>query len=147
MKQLQEAGNGNVPSKERGTKIAAWVSTGLFVLIMPILGVLYEVRAAAVVASTRSLGYPDYVIPILGTAKLLGVVGILLPRSPRLQEWFYAGFTFIIILTFLSHVLSRDTLGNTFHPVFVGGLLLVSCLSRRHIAAKDEQFVSTTVFA
>jgi hypothetical protein len=40
------------------------------------------------------LGYPKYIIPFLGVAKLLGVVAILIPGFPRIKEWAYAGFFF-----------------------------------------------------
>src|SRR6266446_3664360 len=40
------------------------------------------------------LGYPAYLLKILGMWKPLGAVALLVPRFPRLKEWAYAG-TFI----------------------------------------------------
>jgi uncharacterized membrane protein YphA (DoxX/SURF4 family) len=40
------------------------------------------------------LGYPPYVLWILGAWKLPGGVMLLLPRFPRLKEWAYAGAFF-----------------------------------------------------
>ena len=37
------------------------------------------------------LGYPAYLIPFLGVAKLLGVIAIVIPGFPQLKEWAYAG--------------------------------------------------------
>jgi hypothetical protein len=37
------------------------------------------------------LGYPSYLAPILGTAKLAAAVVIAGPGLPRLKEWAYAG--------------------------------------------------------
>ena len=40
------------------------------------------------------LGYPAYLLKILGVWKPLGAIALLVPRFPRLKEWAYAG-TFI----------------------------------------------------
>lgn len=53
-----------------------------------------------------SLGYPSYFMTILGVAKLLGVLALLVPQAPRLKEWAYAGFTFTFIGAFFSHLAS-----------------------------------------
>ena len=37
------------------------------------------------------LGYPLYLLLILGIWKLLGAVALVIPRFPRLKEWAYAG--------------------------------------------------------
>ena len=42
----------------------------------------------------RHLGYPDYFATILGVWKVLGGIAVLLPRTPRLKEWAYAGMVF-----------------------------------------------------
>jgi uncharacterized membrane protein YphA (DoxX/SURF4 family) len=39
----------------------------------------------------EQLGYPVYLLHILGVWKLLGAVALLVPRFPRLKEWAYAG--------------------------------------------------------
>jgi hypothetical protein len=41
-----------------------------------------------------ALGYPLYLLPFLGVAKLLGVIALMFPGFPKLKEWAYAGFTF-----------------------------------------------------
>lgn len=46
------------------------------------------------VALFNHLGYPTYLLPFLGIAKLLGVVAIIIPGFPRIKEWAYAGFVF-----------------------------------------------------
>ncbi len=45
----------------------------------------------------QDLGYPLYVMTLLGIFKLLGVVTLLLPGLKRPTEWAYAGFTFDLI--------------------------------------------------
>jgi uncharacterized membrane protein YphA (DoxX/SURF4 family) len=41
------------------------------------------------------LGYPVYLLTILGLWKLLGAIALLVPRFPRLKEWAYAGSFFV----------------------------------------------------
>src|SRR5690606_8861957 len=43
------------------------------------------------------LGYPDYFVPFIGVAKVLGVIAILVPGYPRITEWAYAGLAFDLI--------------------------------------------------
>lgn len=42
----------------------------------------------------KQLGYPQYLLPFLGVAKLLAVIAILVPCNARLKEWAYAGLVF-----------------------------------------------------
>jgi len=51
-----------------------------------------------------SLGYPLYLLGILGVWKILGVIAILIPRFPLLKEWAYAGFFFAMSGAFISHI-------------------------------------------
>ncbi|WP_231571073.1 DoxX family protein [Gordoniibacillus kamchatkensis] len=56
----------------------------------------------------QQLGYPTYLLPFLGAAKLLGIVAILVPGFPRIKEWAYAGLTF-------------DLAGAMYSGIAVGG--------------------------
>jgi hypothetical protein len=61
-----------------------WTFTGLFgafMLFSAIPDILVVPDALAFV--TAKLGYPQYIIPFLGVAKLLSVVAILIPVFPR----------------------------------------------------------------
>jgi uncharacterized membrane protein YphA (DoxX/SURF4 family) len=40
------------------------------------------------------LGYPTYVLTILGILKIPAAIALLLPGLPRLKEWAYAGTVF-----------------------------------------------------
>ena len=60
-------------------------------------GIVQLIKPKADVDQITHLGYPVYLLTILGVWKILGVVGVLIPKFPRLKEWAYAGF-------FLCHV-------------------------------------------
>jgi len=54
------------------------------------------------------LGYPLYFLTILGIWKILGVVGVLIPKFPLLKEWAYAGFFFAMSGAVFSHLATGD---------------------------------------
>jgi hypothetical protein len=76
------------------TKIIFWMFTGLLAAFM-VFGSIPDILSVPdAVALFAHLGYPAYLLPFLGLAKLLGVVAILVPGFPRIKEWAYAGFVF-----------------------------------------------------
>jgi hypothetical protein len=77
------------------TKIIYWVVTGLFALFMAMSGVQnVMVTADSVNLISTMLGFPQYFIPLIGMAKILGSVAIVVPGFPRIKEWAYAGLFF-----------------------------------------------------
>src|SRR2546430_16157496 len=54
------------------------------------------------------LGYPVYLLTILGVWKLAGGVTLLVPGFPRLKEWAYAGIFFELTGAAASFVARRD---------------------------------------
>lgn len=107
-----------------------WGATGLFCLAMATSGTLNLLRVEFVKEGLTGLGYPVYLMTILGVAKLLGVVALLVPRMKRLKEWAYAGFTFELLGATASHAFIRDEIGETVTPVVVLAFLLVSYMTR-----------------
>jgi DoxX-like family len=77
------------------TKTLYWIITGLFSAFMLFSAIpnIMMVPESVTMVST-GLGYPTYIIPFLGLAKLLGVIAILIPGFNRLKEWAYAGLFF-----------------------------------------------------
>src|SRR5688572_15725703 len=90
------------------TNIIYWVATALFALAMGMSGVTNLMVTSDWVAILEHLGYPQYLGPFLGVAKILGVIAILIPGFPRLKEWAYAGLFF-------------DLLGATYSVIYVDG--------------------------
>jgi uncharacterized membrane protein YphA (DoxX/SURF4 family) len=88
----------------KATKVIYWTSTILFALIFATTGALYLIHSPQMVTKLALLGYPLYLLAILGTAKILGAVALLVPRFPRLKEWAYAGFVFDFLGAIWSHL-------------------------------------------
>jgi hypothetical protein len=72
------------------------------------------------------LGYPLYVLYIIGAWKLPCAVALLAPRFSRLKEWAYAGAIFNYTGAFASHVLAGDGPGKWAWPVGFAVLALAS---------------------
>jgi hypothetical protein len=90
-------------------KIIYWIFTilfGGFMLFSSIPDILKAPSAVELI--TTHLGYPAYFIVILGVAKLLGSIAILIPGSPRVKEWAYAGLTFDLIAALVSFIAVGD---------------------------------------
>ena len=76
--------------------------------------------------SVVHLGYPVYLLTILGVWKLLGVVAVLIPKYPLLKEWAYAGFFFAMSGAIYSHVALGDPVTEILPAVLLLALTLVS---------------------
>ena len=105
-------------------KIAYWIFTVLAAALMTLSAIPDLLVVDGAVELFNHLGYPKYLLPFLGVAKLLGVAAILQPWSRTLKEWAYAGLIFDLVGAFYSHMALGDPL-SLFAPSLVG-LVLVS---------------------
>ena len=110
-------------------KIAYWVCTVLLGGFMIFSGALYLSGGPTVVQGFAHLGYPQHLRVILGIAKVLGGVTLLVPRFAKLKEWAYAGFTFTWICAFVAHYLAKDG-PRAFSPLLLLLLLAISYKTR-----------------
>jgi hypothetical protein len=72
------------------------------------------------------LGYPLYVLFILGVWRVPGALTLLVPRFPRLKEWAYAGAFFDYTGAAASHFLAGDRPGQWVGPLIFSVLTLIS---------------------
>ena len=110
--------------------VGYWVTTGLFCAVLSFSGFAHITHVESMVESMAELGYPLYVMRILGAAKLLGVAAVLAPGRPLLKEWAYAGFTFNLLGATASHAFTGDPLSATIRPAILLLLVAASYLLR-----------------
>ncbi len=110
-------------------KIAYWVSTGLVAVMSLLAAFAYLSGGPQAVEGFARAGYPQQLRIILGIAKPLGALALLVPGVPKLKEWAYAGFTFAWICAIVAHYLANDG-AKTFAPVILLALLAVSYVTR-----------------
>jgi hypothetical protein len=100
-----------------------WVATVLMSVGMFGSGVAQIIRAKQMVDIINHVGYPLYVMTILGVWKILGVITILLPGFKLQKEWAYAGFFFLMSGALFSHLAMGDggkaILGPLMQLVFI----------------------------
>ena len=86
-------------------KILYWVFTILFAALM-----IFSSYGSILVNEDSKklihdyLGYPEYVIPFTGWAKLIGSIIILIPGLKTIKEWAYAGLFFDLIAAVYSSI-------------------------------------------
>jgi hypothetical protein len=110
-------------------KIIYWIATLWLALGMISTGMVQLSKAKegpGGVDSMTGLGYPAYLLALLGTLKMLGVVVILIPKFPILKEWAYAGFFFIMSGAIYSHIAVGDPMSEIFPALLLLLLTFVS---------------------
>ena len=100
-----------------------WAVTGLMAALMLLSAVPDVLRVPGAVTVFRHLGYPEYLLLFLGTAKILGVAAVLAPGLPTLKEWAFAGLTFDLTGALYSHVSVGDP-ANVWTPAAIGLVLM-----------------------
>ena len=85
-------------------KIIYWTSTVIVAGLFLMSSFMYLRHNPQLVAGFKMMGYPPFMLNILGTAKLLGGIALLQTRYARLKEWAYAGFTITLIGAIWSHL-------------------------------------------
>ena len=131
---LAESYTVNPPLK---TKMLYWVFTLLFVLPLLASGVVFCLGLRPAVEGMGHLGYPNYILPFLGVAKILGAIAVLTGRFPRLKEWAYAGFVFDLLGAAYSHLRSGDG-PKTLGPLVILFLAALSWFYWRKLRARSS---------
>jgi uncharacterized membrane protein YphA (DoxX/SURF4 family) len=107
--------------------IGYWVATVFFAFTMLMAGIAELSRSHDLVQINVQLGYPVYLLTILGVWKLLGVIALLVPGFPRLKEWAYAGFFFDLMGAAVSGIVrGGDLEGVILMPIILTLILLAS---------------------
>ncbi len=89
-------------------KVLYWIVTVMLAALMGLSGIPDIIFMPEAVQVFTHLGYPTYLLPFIGVAKVLGAIAILVPGFPRLKEWAYAGLAFDLIGAFYSHLSVGD---------------------------------------
>jgi len=106
--------------------IGYWATTGLlsFAMLGTAFGKLSQ--APELVANVDHLGYPTYILTILGVWAALAVVALLAPGFARVKEWAYAGIVFQMTGAFASHIAAGDPVGQSIAPLILTAIAIAS---------------------
>src|ERR1700687_3187467 len=107
-------------------KIIYWISTIWLALGMLSTGAVQLFKLKADVDQITHLGYPVYLLTILGVWKILGVIAVLIPKFPLLKEWAYSGFFFVMSGAIFSHIFLHDSITEILPALLLLILTVVS---------------------
>lgn len=103
-----------------------WTATVLIALELLVGGMMDLLRNKQAADVIAHLGYPSYLLTILGVWKLLGAAALLVPRFPRLKEWAYAGAIFDMTGAAFSSLAAGDSAATIAVPLVLTAIALVS---------------------
>jgi hypothetical protein len=110
-------------------RIAYWVTTSIVALLL-LLSVSYLTGSEEVVSGFAKAGYPQHLRIVLGIAKPIAAIVLLLPGFALLKEWAYAGVTFAWVMAFISAYTSGEKVQTWILPLGLLVLLAVSYFTR-----------------
>jgi uncharacterized membrane protein len=122
-------------------KIIYWIATIWLSLGMTATGIvqlLKQKSGQGGVDSIVHLGYPVYVITILGVWKILGVIAVLIPKFGLVKEWAYAGFFFAMSGAMFSHL----AVGDPVTAMLPSLLLLILTIVSWYFRPADRRIIS-----
>jgi uncharacterized membrane protein YphA (DoxX/SURF4 family) len=122
-------------------KIIYWIATIWLALGMVATGTgqLVKMKAGQGGADMIThLGYPVYLLTLLGIWKILGLVAVLIPKFPLLKEWAYAGFFFVMAGAIFSHI----AVGDSISKIFPSLLLLILTVVSWYFRPADRKIIS-----
>lgn len=109
-------------------KIVYWGSTG-FVALMLLFSLGYLTGAEEVVSGFTKAGYPQHLRIVLGIAKPLAGIVLLLPGLALLKEWAYVGAGITWLMATIAHYTAGDG-PIALVPLTLFVLLVISYVTR-----------------
>ncbi|MDQ6844285.1 MAG: DoxX family protein [Bacteroidota bacterium] len=129
---------------KKRNKIIYWIATIWLALgmVSTAAGQLIKMKAGqGGVDMIIHLGYPVYLLTILGICKVLGIAAVLIPKFPLLKEWAYAGFFFLMAGAIFSHIASGDPVS----AIFPSSLLLILAMVSWYFRPANRKIISANV--
>lgn len=111
-------------------KIAYWTTTGLLGFSLLASGLMKLSGAPPLLENMAHLGYPPYLLTILGLWMVAGGAVLLAPGLPRLKEWAYAGVIFQMTGAFASHMFAGDPVGPAMPALLLAAVAVASYVLR-----------------
>lgn len=116
------------------------VALALFSIAIAVSIINSIINFEAISLKFTQLGYPPYLIYILGVAQTLGLIILITQKGRWLIEWAYAGFFMNLLFGIIAHLLAKD--GNGAPAVFCIVLLIITYLHHkkmRHMIKRNKR--------
>ncbi len=122
---------------KKRNKIIYWTATLFLSVGMLAGGIQQMLQIGGYNEIVTKLGYPLYLLSIIGTWKILGVIAILIPKYPLLKEWAYAGFFFVMTGAAISHL----AVGQPFAETIPALILLIAIVLSWYFRPTDRKII------
>lgn len=105
--------------------IGYWIATALIVIETG-LGAEWDLARIQLVRDViNHLGYPQYLLTILGCWKVPAAIVLIIPRFPRTKEWAYVGIFLVYATAAASHLIVGDR-SEPWSPIILACLTVAS---------------------
>lgn len=112
--------------KPKTLKIIYWAVTIIFCLANFASGVAELFPNQMGIDLMKQLGYPVYMMTILGVAKILGAIAIIQTKWKTIKEWAYAGFAIDFIGASASFYFIKAGFAAVVFPMVFLGVMFAS---------------------
>lgn len=126
-------------------KITYWILTSIFALFMLLDAYGGLTRQQAGVDAMQALGYPVYILNIVGFAKLLGAIAILQTKYQTIKEWAFAGFAINFIGAGASIAYVGNIVGISFPLIALVILFAVYFFWKKYETVKNIQTIRSVL--
>lgn len=113
-----------IPSKTR--IIAFRIITSILVIGMLSGGISALIRIEYQVNLFNHLGYPLFLMSMIGVGKTLAALVLILPGIPPLKIGAYVGTFIVSICAFISHVVANDSAAAMINPLILTAIVLAA---------------------
>lgn len=115
--------------RARTRTVLYWATTSFLVFALISGGIGELTHTAGTMDTVTVLGYPVYVLTIIGAWKLIGSAVLLAPNLGRLKEWAYAGVLINMTSAAASHAFSNDFGPGAYHITTTLSLAVLAVIS------------------
>jgi hypothetical protein len=113
-----------IPARSR--IVAFRIITSILVIGMLAGGISTLLRIEYQVALFHHLGFPLFLMSMVGVGKILAAIVLILPGIPPLKIGAYVGTFIVSICAFISHIVANDTIFAIINPLTLTAIVLAA---------------------
>lgn len=119
------------------SKLIYWISTIFVLLFVGVGSVADLLQIQPINESFQHIGFPLYMLPFLGLAKLLGSIAILIKSKSLLREWAYAGMVFYFIGANYVHIAVGDGIDKILITILILAFIIISYVYSKKVNTEN----------
>lgn len=132
--------NTTITKNSRKYKIIYWITTGIIALFE--LSGAFFINSQVAIDGMHHLMLPDWFRWEVSIGHIIGGLLLIIPIHPRIKEWVYVAFGIDFISAFIAYASIEGITGNTFSPIIMMALLIVSYIF--YLKITNQRFLFTT---